>query len=174
MEKRFIMTAFGKDRPGVVEDVSRLLFEHGCNLEDSSMTRLADEFAVILLFTNRKAGVEQGLERECRRLERERGISAYFREAQKEAPEPERRRNLTTIRVEGIDHTGIVFNVSRFLSANGINIENLSSEVVHSPESGTARYRMEIQVELPRGASADTLRNGLDRLAGELNVDITF
>ena len=52
MENRFIMTAFGQDRPGIVADVTRLLFENGCNLEDTTMTQLADEFTLILLFTS--------------------------------------------------------------------------------------------------------------------------
>jgi len=37
MERRYILTAFGKDRPGVVADVSRLIFECGLNLEDLTM-----------------------------------------------------------------------------------------------------------------------------------------
>ncbi|HSO20332.1 MAG TPA: ACT domain-containing protein [Desulfosarcina sp.] len=38
MAQRFIMTAFGKDRPGIVADVTEILFENGRNLEDTSMT----------------------------------------------------------------------------------------------------------------------------------------
>ena len=45
------MSAIGKDRPGIVADLAELIFEHGCNLEDSSMTILGGEFAVLLLFT---------------------------------------------------------------------------------------------------------------------------
>ena len=51
MGHRFIMTAFGKDRPGIVADVTEMLYENGCNLEDTSMTLLAGEFTLILLFT---------------------------------------------------------------------------------------------------------------------------
>ena len=52
MERKFVMTVSGKDRPGIVADVSQLIFETNCNLEDSTMTRLADQFAVILLWTS--------------------------------------------------------------------------------------------------------------------------
>ena len=37
MNQKFIMIAFGKDRPGIVADVSGIIYENGCNLEDSSM-----------------------------------------------------------------------------------------------------------------------------------------
>jgi glycine cleavage system transcriptional repressor len=70
MDLRYILTAFGKDRPGVVADVSRIIYEIGGNLEDSTMTRLLDEFAIILLFSVRD-NVDELLLKECRRLERE-------------------------------------------------------------------------------------------------------
>ncbi|MDH3961719.1 MAG: amino acid-binding protein, partial [Desulfuromonadales bacterium] len=35
------MTAFGKDRPGIVADVTSVLYETGCNLEDSTMSMLS-------------------------------------------------------------------------------------------------------------------------------------
>ena len=75
MDNRYIMTAFGQDRPGIVADVTKLLFENGCNLEETSMTLLADEFTLILLFTSQNREIEELLQRECRRLERDTGRS---------------------------------------------------------------------------------------------------
>ena len=79
MEQKYIMTAFGEDRPGIVADVTELIYEHDCNLEDASMTRLSNEFAMIFLFSGRGEHLEGQLSRACRRLEREQGISAFFR-----------------------------------------------------------------------------------------------
>ncbi len=53
MDSRYVLTAFGTDRPGVVAAVSRIIYEIGGNLDDSTMTRLLDEFAIILLFSVR-------------------------------------------------------------------------------------------------------------------------
>jgi glycine cleavage system transcriptional repressor len=78
MEHVYIMNAFGKDRPGVVADVSRLIFECGGNLEDSAMTRLEDEFAIILLFSVESENAGDPLLNDCRRLEKEKGVSAFF------------------------------------------------------------------------------------------------
>ncbi|MGD2098853.1 MAG: ACT domain-containing protein [Desulfobacterales bacterium] len=57
MEKKYIMTTFSKDRPGVVADVTEVLYEHGCNLKDSTMTFMLDEFAIILLLTGKGEGL---------------------------------------------------------------------------------------------------------------------
>ena len=40
MTHRWIVTALGKDRPGIVAGVTKVLYQLGCNLEDSAMTRL--------------------------------------------------------------------------------------------------------------------------------------
>ena len=53
MEQRYVMTAFAKDRPGIIAAVSRLIYETGCNLEDTTMTRLLDEFAMVILFSGK-------------------------------------------------------------------------------------------------------------------------
>ena len=79
MERKYVLTAFGKDRPGIVADVSALIYESGCNLEDSTMTRLMDQFAIILLLSGSSQDLEENLSRGCRRLEIEKGISAFFR-----------------------------------------------------------------------------------------------
>jgi glycine cleavage system transcriptional repressor len=43
------VTAVGQDRPGIVAEFSGVLYRFGCNLEESTMTRLRDEFAMLLL-----------------------------------------------------------------------------------------------------------------------------
>src|SRR5262245_54576546 len=49
MEKWIVLTAVGRDRPGIVAAVTRALLDLGCNLGETSMTRLRNEFAMILL-----------------------------------------------------------------------------------------------------------------------------
>ncbi len=174
MEKRFIMTAFGLDRPGVVADVSRLIYECDGNLEDSTMTRLADEFAIILLFSLQGEGMEEQLLRECRRLERDRGISAFFRPIEQGKGEQVKPHSTHTLHVEGIDHTGIVYSISSYLAEQKVNISNLSSTRTFSPESGTTLYRMDIHIQVPEGTSLEVLKEGLDHVGKALNVDISF
>jgi glycine cleavage system transcriptional repressor len=173
MDKLYIMTAFGQDRPGVVAEVTRLIYESGCNLEDSSMTLLMDEFAMILLFTGKSDTLEGELSRECRRLEKEKGISAFFRALEKKAVRRDTDSSRHSLHVEGIDHAGIVYRVSRQLADYGINIANLSSHREPLPESGTAMYRMEIDIQVPAAQSLDVLRESLQRLGDEIHVDIT-
>jgi len=174
MEKKFIMTAFSKDRPGVVADVTEVIYENGCNIEDSTMTNILDEFAIIFLFVGKGDGLEETLLNECRRLEREKGITAFIRPVETKDQERPINHYTKTINVEGIDQTGIVFKISKYLATNNINIENLTSRRFTSPESGTPLYYMEIKVQVPESISLGNFEKGLSKVSEELNLDIVF
>lgn len=174
MTKRFIMTAFGEDRPGIVADVTEIVYENGCNLEDTSMTLLAGEFTLILLFTAGSADVAGPLTTACRRLEQEKGISAFLRPLPTQAISESGDFFIRRLHVEGLDQAGIVFKVSRFLADRRINIVDLRSTVKPTPESGTALYVMDIVIQIPIGTAMDSLEKGLSGVADALNVDIAL
>ena len=44
-----IVTAIGADRPGLVEELSRFIFDRGGNIEDSRMVNLRGQFAMMVL-----------------------------------------------------------------------------------------------------------------------------
>jgi len=174
MSDTFILTAFGKDKPGIVAQISQIVYENGCNLEDSNMARLADEFTLILLLSGQGAGLEAKLSRDCRRLEREKDIFVFIRPLDYTIPESVNGDNFHTIEVEGVDQTGIVYQISQLLADNQINIETLRSQKKFSPNSGTALYSMTIKTKIPEQFSMDRFQEELDDLAEKLHVDITL
>jgi glycine cleavage system transcriptional repressor len=175
MATSYIMTAFGKDRPGIVADVAQVLYENGCNLEDSTMTLLADEFTLILLFTTGSSeDTEDHLLKECRRLEREKGVSAFLRPVSSTPAAAPASFSEHTLHVEGVDKAGIVYKVSRFLADNKLNIVDLVSRIEAQPNSGTQMYIMDIQVQVPEGTNMEKINAGLALVGEVLNVDIAF
>ena len=44
-----MLTVIGKDRPGIIAQVSGILYRGGCNLEDMSMTRLEQQLAMMII-----------------------------------------------------------------------------------------------------------------------------
>jgi glycine cleavage system transcriptional repressor len=174
MDHRFIMTAFGKDRPGITADVTKLLFENGCNLEETTMTLLADEFTVILLFSCKDAHIDDRLLMECRRLEREKEIFAFVRPLGERQVRQKIGYSDHVLHVEGLDQTGIVYQISQFLADNGLNIVDLKSVVEASPESGTAIYVMDMHIQVPDGTPLEGVEQGLSAVADDLHVDITL
>ncbi len=173
MGNRFVMTAFGKDRVGIVADVTRLLYENDCNLLDTSMNLLEDEFTISLLFSSNSEEIQEQLSRECRRLEMEKGISAFIRQIPALVPQQSTGR-VCTLHIEGFDQSGIVYKTSRFLAERQLNILHLNSTARPSPQSGVPMYRMDIQIEVPEGLSLGRLEDELGQVADELQVDISI
>ena len=174
MQSRYIMTAFGKDRPGIVADVTQILYENNCNLEDTTMSMLSDEFTINLLFSSGDENIESTLLEECRKLEQQKSISAFIRPLKERRFVNQADSSNYTLHVEGMDQAGIVFKISRFLSDNSINIVDLKSTVKVTPESGTSLYLMDIHLQVPESTSNKTLEAGLNVVAEELNVEITI
>jgi glycine cleavage system transcriptional repressor len=51
LKKYTILFLMGKDRPGIVDDVSTFLFEKGANIEDSRMAVMGGCFSIMMLFS---------------------------------------------------------------------------------------------------------------------------
>ena len=174
MSDRFIMTAFGRDRVGIVADVTRLLYENDCNLEDTTMNMLADEFTLNLLFSCKQSNIEEQLSHECRRLELEKGISAFVRPLQAPQRKVLKGYKTCTLHIEGLDQAGIVYKTCRFLADNNLNIVQLNSTPTASPESGGTIYSMDIHVQVPEEIALDKVEDDLSIIEDELQVDINM
>jgi len=57
--KKYILTAFGKDKPGIVASITEILYKMGANIEDSSMSRLSGQFVIMLLFTSKNPNTKR-------------------------------------------------------------------------------------------------------------------
>ncbi len=174
MANRYIMTAFGKDRTGIVADVTRLLYENDCNLEDTTMSMLADEFTLSLLFSSQQPEIVELLTRECRRLELDKGISAFVRPLQPLQKKDNQNYKTCTLHIEGLDQAGIVYKTSQFLADHRLSIIHLDSATGASPQSGATIYTMTIDIQVPEDLPFDQLEEDLSTVADELHVDIAL
>jgi glycine cleavage system transcriptional repressor len=176
MKTYFILSAIGKDRPGIVADVSEVIYGCGGNIEDSSMSLLRNHFALLLLFSTEREEVNQKLASDLKRLEWEKNLAVFyspitFEEAYPKVKEEVDRFKITT---SGIDQAGIVFRVCRLLADRRVNIIDMETHRVLSAESGTPMFEMDIDVEVPRSVSEEGLRKDLHRLADELMIDLVL
>lgn len=174
---RFLVMAEGPDGPGIVATVSGVLASEGCNLEDTTMTRLGGRF-VMLLMVNTSDGSADSIE-----SARERLLSALNEQTREMslrvavhsialAPGGDRMTSTQgepwTVSVYGADHPGIVAAVSRLLANAGVNINDLSTRVVGDDDSPA--YTMLMDVTIPEGVDSSTLTTDLERLGQQLAV----
>jgi glycine cleavage system transcriptional repressor len=165
----FAVTAVGADRPGIVAAVTGAFAEHGCNLEDSSMTILRGQFAMMLV-VDAPAGVGAGeleatLAGPAAALDL---VVTVRRAAEPTEVEAQAEVDSWTVSVYGADHPGIVHGITSLLAERSVNIVDLSTRVVGSPENPV--YTMVLQVTLPPAGDPHQLQADLEAKAGELGV----
>jgi len=68
---------------------------------------------------------------------------------------------------------GIIRDVSRVLAERGVNVEELESEVSSAPMSGERLFTARARLRVPPTLGLADLRASLEKLAGELMVDLT-
>lgn len=171
-KKRLILTALGKDRPGIVAEVSKVLFEAGCNIEDSSMTILEGEFAMILVIslTDRLDLAE--LDRKFEDVRTGLGLAVFLKSmTADEMHRPVSENAPFMISVYGTDRPGIVYRVANLLAGQNVNITDVNTRRMTEGESYL--YVMMLEVEYPKAADPQALEAALNSLAGELNITIT-
>lgn len=175
MQRRWIVTALGKDRPGIVAAVTELLYRMKCNLEDSAMTRLGGEFAIMLVFSGSSRLNQLILSEAFGPLSRRLGLSVSVKRLPPdEAARPAKRGPRYLISVYGADRPGIVFGVSQALARIHVNITDVHTHRAPGGRGGKALYLLLLEVEVPRRVKAVALERTLRQLGKRLGVEVSL
>jgi glycine cleavage system transcriptional repressor len=168
MRKQLVLTASGRDRVGVVEEIAALILRYEGNVEASRMVRLGGDLAMLMFVTAPEDKID-GLRAALSEVHYAR-YDIHTRLSEVVEPE-ETSAAACAITVLGADHMGIIHQVSRYLADQGINIETMTTEVVAAPMSGTPLFTMSAMVKVPPQLDVDDLREALEFIGDDLGVD---
>ncbi|MBC8184652.1 transcriptional regulator [candidate division KSB1 bacterium] len=172
MQKNLALTLTGRDRIGIVEQVTKLVLYCGGNVESSRMTRLGGEFAMLMLVTVPEQKIEE-LNDSINSLQ---GQGFTVTSCQTEGSAPVKYAGWIPYQVEvnGADHEGIIHLIAHHLAEHNINIETMDTNMVKAPMSGTPLFMMTAVILAPSDLSYQELQNDLKTIADELNMDINI
>lgn len=164
-----VLTVVGDDRAGLVSALADTVTAHGGNWERSELAELAGAFAGIVLVSvpeDRSAELAEALD----------GMTGLLRvtahpgaQAQPPASAP-----ALTVTVLGNDRPGIVRDVTAAIAANALSIDTFRSRTLEAPMAGGTLFEATAQVRITTEAGAGALTAALERLAGEIQVDLTI
>ena len=167
----FAVTIISKDRPGIVADVTEVLYRLGSNIEDSSCTMLGGDFAMILIVSHEEPFTKVRLADEFKALHEQTGLVVYVRTlAEDEVCPVKGEGELCLISVYGSDQPGIVYRVTRALADRGVNITDLNTRLIGTREEPV--YVLMLEAALPEGLTVEDAERLLEKLKKELNVEI--
>jgi glycine cleavage system transcriptional repressor len=164
-----IITAVGSDRPGMAHSLVSVLSNAGCNIEDTTMTRLSGEFAMILIVTPQDVTFEE-LAQRLAPLEQSHGLFINCRDIQDEEPDSDETLSRHMLSVYGPEARGLVARITGVLADNGVNITDVQTRVA---SAGTV-YVMLFELELPAHINADDLQRALETAAREIGVQVSL
>src|SRR5437868_5413981 len=128
MEHWIAVTAVGRDRPGIVAAVTKALLDLGCNLGETSMTRLRSEFAMILLVELAEGSDCASAQVALAAVAEKMDLTITVRQLSSEEVQSAGQGDVSYIlRVYGADRPGIVSAVTDLLARQGFNITDLET-----------------------------------------------
>lgn len=166
-----VISALGKDCPGIVKKLSKIIVDSNCNVEESRMTVLGGEFALILWIS--------GSEKDITKIQ---DILAAKGEDLKltiitKPTEPKKAQQKMVpcnVNVVSIDHPGIVHEVADFFSHRNINIEELNTEAYSAAHTGSPMFSITMAISVPAESHISRLREEFIDFCDGLNMDATL
>jgi glycine cleavage system transcriptional repressor len=163
----YAVTAIGRDRPGIVAAISKVLLDVEGNVEDSQMSILRGHFAVMLIVSV-PAVDRSDLEERLERVRADLALEAIaVNEVEELAPGGEATHVLS---VYGADHPGIVHAVSQALAEREVNVTDLQTRLTGASEAPV--YVMIMEVVVP--GDPEELRAAMQRVGEEAGLDVSL
>jgi len=162
-----VITALGKDRPGIVNNITRQVSSCGCNIEDSRLALLGEEFTLIMLLSgswNAIALIESTLP--LKGAELDLLIVMKRTEAQARPSQP----STVWFKVQLADSPHIIERFTELLSRNQMNIAELVSKTQPDAPSGTPQLYIEITAHASAPHTAAKVEQDFHLLCTELNA----
>ena len=172
--RRHALTAIGRDRPGIVADVSRALLAHRANIEDSQMTILRGHFTMMLVVAvpdDADLGtLREDLEDVRAELELEAVLLSPLADVDPE-DEPVPTHMVT---LYGADHPGIVHAATSTLAEHGVDITDLATKLAGEGGDQPPLYALMMEIAPPAGVAEADLRAALDAVGAEQGVEVSL
>jgi glycine cleavage system transcriptional repressor len=165
------VTVLGTDRPGIVCDVSTLLADMDCNIENVSQTVLRQEFAGIFVVTTSEGRGAAEMKGRLSEALAPKGLQISVQaidETQSPSPTPTEPFVVVSI---GEDRVGLVSAVTCVMKAYGVNIVNMQfvSRSTAFPGQTVAIY----EVDIPRDRNLSEFVTALQAKAEEVGLEIS-
>ncbi|AVF35501.1 glycine cleavage system transcriptional repressor [Rahnella sikkimica] len=162
-----VITALGADRPGIVNTITRQVSSCGCNIEDSRLAMLGDEFTFIMLLSgswNAITLIESTLPQKGAELELL--IVMKRTSAHERPPMPA----TVWVKVEVKDSPHLIERFTDLFDTHQMNIAELASKT--RPAGATTPAQLSIQMTAHSPANTDPviIEQAFHQLCTELNA----
>lgn len=171
MSDQLVIAAIGEDRAGLVDTLSGWILDCAGNIADSRMMAIGGEFAILLLVSGESDSLAK-LESQQSQIEEQIGMALHLKRTESSAVT----KSLVPfgVKVQSLDHPGIVHNLAHFFSRRSINIQDLSTSTYEAAHTGTPMFSVQMTLELPSDAPIQELCQEFLAYCDRLNLDASM
>jgi glycine cleavage system transcriptional repressor len=168
MNQLIVITAVGRDRAGVVHDLTRAVLDCGGNIVESRMTALGSEFAMLLLVSGNWATLAR-LESDLDKVADNDDLTVTIRRTESRA----RLEGMLPYAVDVVclDQPGIVHNIAGFFSDRKIDISDLSTRSYSAAHTGSKMFAVQLTINVPGDIQIASLREEFMDFCDQMNLD---
>jgi glycine cleavage system transcriptional repressor len=162
-----VITALGADRPGIVNTITRHVSSCGCNIEDSRLAMLGEEFTFIMLLSgtwNAITLIESTLPLKGAELDL---LIVMKRTAAQERPAMPA---TVWVQVEVTDSPHLIERFTNLFDIHHMNIAELSSRTQPAQDGNPAQLYIQITAHSPASQDASVIEDAFKALCTELKA----
>ncbi|WP_202034355.1 glycine cleavage system transcriptional repressor [Ewingella americana] len=162
-----VITALGADRPGIVNTITRQVSSCGCNIEDSRLAMLGDEFTFIMFLSgswNAITLIESTLPQKGAELELL--IVMKRTSAHDRPPMPA----TVWVKVDVKDSPHLIERFTDLFDTHQMNIAELASKTRPADGENPAQLSIQITAHSPANTDATIIEQAFHKLCTELKA----
>jgi len=170
MGKQMVMSVMSKDRPGIVADITGVIYQLNGDLADLNQSVLCDYFSMILIATFDDAVTPEDVVAGFSHIPSATRLEVVVKEVETlpAAVTAEKSREIYVLTAQGRNKSGLVHRVGLFCCQHEINILDLATTL-----SGDL-YTMILQLDLSRVESVEIIRADLACCAEESGLHVVL
>ncbi len=167
-QSNLVLSVLGADKAGILSDLSQTVMECGCNVEDSRMTVLGTEFAMVMLISGKWNSIAK-LETAISGLSQRHNLNIQFKRTESRAVSTDTLPY--GVDVAALDQPGLVHDIASFFSSRSINVEELITNCYAAPHTGSPMFAIRMNIAVPVTVQLALLREEFLETCDRLNVD---
>ena len=168
MTQLIVISAVGTDRTGVVQDITKQILECGGNIEESRMTTLGAEFAMLLLVSGNWHTLSK-LEQKLRKLTDDGNLNITIRKTAQQVSKEDRMPY--AVDVVSLDQQGIVYNLATFFAARDVEIAEVATRHYSAAHTGAPMFEVQMAVNIPASMHVAEFKDEFHDFCDEMNLD---
>jgi glycine cleavage system transcriptional repressor len=148
--------------------LTKVILACGGNIEESRMTTLGSEFAMLLLVSGNwhtLSRLEQGLDK----LRESGDLTVSIKKT--DAKPVDETRMPYAVDVVALDQQGIVFNLANFFASRDIDIADVATRSYAAAHTGAPMFAVQMAINVPSSIHVAQLREEFLDLCDRLNLD---